>query len=218
MIGSMKIRAPLKILPISKSFATPLSTKQFIPTGGEIIDISTNSTIMTPNQIKSKPISSNVGSRTGIVTTIIDIESMIAPSIMYITTMRVMIIAGEKLCESKKFESRFGILVMVKTKFNEKAPIIIAKIKPVVFNVLNIASLKVFTVNFPRIKATTNEPRAPIPAASVTVNQPKYIPPITSIKINVIQMLTFNERNFSAQLTFGALTSFTRSGLINIQI
>lgn len=78
----------------------------------------------------------------------------------------------------------------------------IANKKPVVFSVLDIASNNNGNVSFFLMRAINRVANAPIPAASVGLNIPAYIPPMTMKNNARIQIVDFNDTNFSFQLTF----------------
>src|SRR5689334_10263223 len=78
---------PLKMVAKVTSFTTLLMTKTFMPTGGWINPSSTVITMMTPNQIGSKPSCVTTGKMIGTVRMIIAIASIRQPSTRYITMM-----------------------------------------------------------------------------------------------------------------------------------
>ena len=79
-LAMRKGQTPLKIVLNGISFATPLITKTFNPTGGVIRPISKTITINTPNHIGSKPNDSMTGKMIGIVSMIMAIPSNTHPS------------------------------------------------------------------------------------------------------------------------------------------
>src|SRR5882762_6520710 len=78
---------PLKMVAKETSFTTLLMTKTFMPTGGWMRPSSTVITMMTPNQIGSKPSCITTGKMIGTVRMIIAIASIRQPSTRYITMM-----------------------------------------------------------------------------------------------------------------------------------
>ena len=70
------------------SFTTLLMTKTFMPTGGWISPSSTVMTMMTPNQIGSKPSAMITGKIIGTVRMIMAIASIRHPSTRYISMIR----------------------------------------------------------------------------------------------------------------------------------
>src|SRR3954447_21965052 len=76
---------PLKMVEKDTSFTTLLMTNTFIPTGGGGRTSSTVMTIITPNQIGSKPRWEITGKMIGTVRMIIAIASIRQPSTRYIT-------------------------------------------------------------------------------------------------------------------------------------
>src|SRR5712672_352059 len=79
---------PLKIVANDTSLTTLLITKTFIPTGGWMRPSSTVITMITPNQIGSKPRWVITGKMIGTVRMIMAIASIRQPSTRYITMMR----------------------------------------------------------------------------------------------------------------------------------
>ena len=78
---------PLKMVANDTSLTTLLITNTFMPTGGWIRPSSTVITMMTPNQIGSKPRWVTTGKMIGTVRMIIAIASIRQPSTRYITMM-----------------------------------------------------------------------------------------------------------------------------------
>src|SRR6516165_7265452 len=76
---------PLKMVAKETSFTTLLITNTFMPTGGWIRPSSTVITMMTPNQIGSKPRWVTTGKMIGTVRMIIAIASIRHPSTMYMS-------------------------------------------------------------------------------------------------------------------------------------
>src|SRR5258708_36294659 len=81
---TMNGNTPLKIVAKLTSLTTLLMTKTFIPTGGWMSPSSTVITMMTPNQIGSKPSVLMTGKMIGTVRMIIAIASIRQPSTRYI--------------------------------------------------------------------------------------------------------------------------------------
>src|SRR5580765_2144494 len=79
---------PRKIVENDTSLTTLLMTKTFMPTGGWIRPSSTVITIMTPNQIGSKPRCMITGKMIGTVRMIMAMASIRQPSTRYITMIR----------------------------------------------------------------------------------------------------------------------------------
>ena len=76
---------PRNIVENLTSCTTLLMTKTFMPTGGWMSPSSTVITMMTPNQIGSKPSSVITGKMIGIVRMIMASASMRQPSTRYIS-------------------------------------------------------------------------------------------------------------------------------------
>src|SRR6476619_4028996 len=85
---TMNGNTPLKIVAKDASFTTLLMTKTFMPTGGWIKPSSTVITMITPNQLGSKPRCEITGKMIGTVKMIMAIASIRQPSTRYITMMR----------------------------------------------------------------------------------------------------------------------------------
>ena len=85
MSVAMNGNTPLKIDENVTSCTTLLITKTFMPTGGWIRPSSTVMTMMTPNQIGSKPSWVTTGKMIGTVRMIIAMASIRQPSTRYIT-------------------------------------------------------------------------------------------------------------------------------------
>src|ERR1700754_952057 len=79
---------PTKIVDISTSLMTLLITNTFMPTGGWINPSSTVITMITPNQIGSKPSAVTTGNTIGTVRITIAIASIRQPSTRYINRIR----------------------------------------------------------------------------------------------------------------------------------
>ncbi len=102
---------PLKMVPNGTSGATPLMMNTLIPTGGVITPMSVTKTIMTPNQIGSKPNLVTRGKRMGTVNIIKASESIKHPAIMYITIISpITAMAGIGRLPTKS-ETKKGIRV-----------------------------------------------------------------------------------------------------------
>ena len=78
---------PLKMVVKLTSLTTLLITNTFMPTGGWIRPSSTVMTMITPNQIGSKPSAVTTGKMIGTVRMIIAIASIRQPSTRYISMM-----------------------------------------------------------------------------------------------------------------------------------
>ena len=87
--GAAPIKMSLSVIDLSCRLL--LTTKTEIPNGGVNNPISTVITVMIPNQIKSIPSGLSSGKKSGTVIRIMDIESMIHPSIRTIIKYVIMI-------------------------------------------------------------------------------------------------------------------------------
>src|SRR6202030_3706648 len=82
---TMNGSTPLNIVEKLTSCTTLLMTKTFMPTGGGMSPSTTVMTMITPNQIGSKPSCMITGKMIGMVRMIMASESMRQPSTMYIS-------------------------------------------------------------------------------------------------------------------------------------
>ena len=81
-ISSEQRQCAVRAIQVTSRRVRPWITNRLKPTGGVICAISTTSTMKMPNQIRSKPAASTVGSSTAMVSTTMEMPSRKQPSTM----------------------------------------------------------------------------------------------------------------------------------------
>ena len=94
MSGIINQVTAIKISFIDVSGSSLLSTKRFMPAGGDISAIIAFCTIKTPNHRGLKPKFITIGNMMGIVIIIEDMESNAVPNTKYISIMQIIMVIG----------------------------------------------------------------------------------------------------------------------------